>query len=106
MPKDTSFSKYKLSTRLNTPIKYKSLKQMHKSLTNSFHPYLNLARISIKPRKKLCDFTGLPCDYTCPRTSLRFFDISVYKYMGDLTPELSERFYYNKMYASSMNRKY
>jgi INO80 complex subunit C len=98
-------SNYKLSTRLNSQIKYKSLKQMHKALSASFHPYLNLSRISIKPRKKLCDFTGLPAPYTCPKTSLRFYDLSVYKYMGSLPAEICENYYNNKMYALN-NKKY
>jgi len=99
MPK---LSKYKLSTRLNLQVKYKSLKQMYKALSTSYHPYLTLTRISVKPRKKLCDFTGLPTHYMCPRTFLRYYDLSVYKYMISLPSEISENFYDNKMYGMNM----
>lgn len=95
-------SKYKLSTRLDTQTKFKSLKQMYKSLRSTYHPYLALTRISVRPRKKLCDFTGLPTVYTCPKTFLRFYDLSVYKYMVSLPSEISESFYENKMYGSSI----
>lgn len=95
-------SKYKLSTRLNSQIKYKSMKQMYKSLTLSSHPYLNLPRFSVKHRRKLCDFTGLPTPYTEPRTSLRFYDLSVYKYLQSLSADISEKFYHNKMYGNSL----
>lgn len=94
--------KYKLSTRLNSQIKYKSMKQMYKSLVAAAHPYLSLSRFSVKPRRKLCDFTGLPTSYTEPRTSLRFYDLSVYKYLQGLSAELSEKFYHNKMYGNSL----
>lgn len=98
----TRLSKYKLSTRLNTQIKYKSMKQMYKGLSVSFHPYLSLPRFSVRPGKKLCDFTGLPTSYTDPRTSLRFYDLSVYKYLQSLPAEISEKFYHNKMYGSGL----
>lgn len=100
-------SKYKISTRLDSQIKYKSMKQMYKGLQISNHPYLNLQKMSIKPRKKLCDFTGLPTSYTDPRSSLRYYDLSVYKYLQNLPADLSEKFYNNKMYGNSMlnNRK-
>lgn len=94
-------SKYKLSTRLDSQIKYKSMKQMYKQLSTTFHPYLNLVRYSVKPRRKLCDFTGLPTSYTDPRSSLRFYDLSVYKYLQSLSADLSEKFYHNKMYGHS-----
>ncbi|KAM0681232.1 chromatin-remodeling complex subunit ies6 [Glugoides intestinalis] len=92
--------KYKKSTRLDAQIKYKSMKQMYKALNLSQHPYLSLSRFSVKPRRKLCDFTGLPSSYTDPRTSLRFYDLSVYKYLQSLPADISEKFYYNKMYGN------
>ena len=81
---------------------------MLKQLSQNYHPYLNLPRISLRPRKHLCDFTGLPTVYTCPRTQLRFFDVSVYKYMISLPSEICEKYYANKMYgnnAYNLNRK-
>lgn len=101
----TKLLKYKLSTKLDSQTKFKSLKQMYKSLCNIYHPYLALTRISIKPRRKLCDFTGLPTVYTCPKTFLRFYDLSVYKYMISLPSEISEGFYENKMYGSRLSYK-
>lgn len=97
-----NISNYKLSSRLGSQTKYKSLKQMYKFLLSIDHPYLNLARISIKPRKKLCDFTGLPTVYTCPRTFLQFYDLSVYKFMIALPSEISENYYKNKMYGMNL----
>lgn len=94
-----SLKNLKLSSRLASQIKYKSLKQMTKGLIQSKHPYFCLARLSQKPRKKLCDFTSLPATYTCPRTYLRFFDLSVYKFLSSLSSEVSEKYYDNKMYG-------
>lgn len=100
-------SKYKLSTRLNTQTKGKTYKQLYKALCAQYHPYLTLPRISVKPRKKLCDFTGMPAPYTCPRTSLRYCNLSVYKYLRSLSSEHNEKYYEIKTYGATMlnNRK-
>lgn len=95
-------SKFKLSTRLDTPTKNKGMKQLYKTLCAQYHPYLTLSRISVKPPKKLCDLTGLPGPYTCPRTSLRFHNLSVYKYLQEIGAEKSEKFFETKNYASNL----
>ena len=98
--------KYKLLTRSNANIKSKSLKQMYKTMVAQQHPYLTLPRISVRPRRKLCDLTGLPAPYTCPRTLLRFFNLSVFKYLRNLSSEHSEKYYAIKTYGKNMLNKY
>ena len=95
-------SRYKLSTRLDSITKNKSLKQLHKSLSAQEHPYVSLVRISTKPPRKLCDLTGLPGPYTCPRTQLRYHNLSVFKYLQELSSEHIEKFFEIKNYASKI----
>ena len=94
--------KYKLSTRLGAVGKTKTLKQMHKALLAADHPYLGLARLSVRPQKKLCDLTGLPAPYTCPRTSLRFFNLSVFKYIRAMSSDRNEKYYEIKTYGADL----
>lgn len=98
----SKLSKYKLSSRLDSYTKGKSLKQMYKSLVARDHPYLSLPRISVKPPKKLCDLTGLPAPYKCPRTALRFYNLSVFKYLRSLSSERSEKYYEMKTYGQNL----
>ncbi|KAI5170477.1 INO80 complex subunit C [Pancytospora epiphaga] len=98
----TDVSQYKLSTRQGQPNKYKSLKHIQKNPSFQNHPYFGLSRISVKPLRKLCDFTGLPTHYTCPRTSLRYYNVSVYKYLESLNPEHVESYYRIKTYSKSI----
>lgn len=94
--------KYKTSSRIDQSSKNKTLKQMYKALSAEYHPYLTLSRISVRPHKKLCDLTGLPGIYTCPRTLLRYYNISAYKYLQELTSERSEKFFEIRNYASKL----
>ncbi len=96
----THLSKYKLSTRQNLSNKSKSFKHLYKQLVMQDHPYLALLRISVKPPMKICDFTGLPAQYRCPKTSLRFHNLSVFKYLRSLTSEHIEKYYEIKTYGS------
>lgn len=100
MPDDVR--RYKLETWGGTQAKSRSLKQMHKAMVAQQHPYLTLPRISVRPRRKLCDLTGLPAPYTCPRTLLRFFNLSVFKYLRSLSSEHSEKYYAIKTYGKTM----
>ncbi|KAI5148615.1 INO80 complex subunit C [Enteropsectra breve] len=95
-------NKYKSSTRIGQNIKPKTLKQMYKTLIKQEHPYLALPRIPILPSKRLCDFTGLPAQYTCPRTKLRFYDLSIYKYLRELGSEHSEKYYKMRYYGETL----
>ncbi|KAI4291341.1 INO80 complex subunit C [Pancytospora philotis] len=95
-------SRYKLTTRAATPAKNKTLKNMYRAMVAQEHPYLALTKISVMPPRRLCDFTGLPAPYTCPRTSLRFFNLSVYKYLRSLSSEHSENYYSIKMYGKNL----
>lgn len=97
-----NISQYKHSTRATGQAKNKTLKSMYKTMVAQEHPYLALARLSVMPPKKLCDFTGLPAPYTCPRTSLRYFNLSVYKYLRSLSFEHSEIYYGIKTYGKSL----
>lgn len=99
---NSDLSKYKLLARGSVQTKNRSLKQMYKTMVAQQHSYVTLPRISVRPRKKLCDLTGLPAPYTCPRTLLRFFNLSVFKYLRSLSSEHSEKYYDIKTYGKNM----
>lgn len=50
-------------------------------------PHLLETLISNRPRKKICDITGLPTVYTCERTGLNYFNKDVYEYIRNLKAE-------------------
>lgn len=95
-------SRYKLKEKGSAEFKNKTLRGLYKSMHREQHPYLGIMRISVKPPRKLCDITGLPAPYTCPRTSLRFFNLSVYKYLRSLSSEQHDMFYQIKTYGSTL----
>jgi INO80 complex subunit C len=53
-----------------------------------------LNRISMKPAMKVCDLTGLPAQYTCPRTKLNYYDGCIYEIISDLKMDAAQ--YYQK----------
>jgi len=73
-----------------TPRKYKLLKQillMDRNKTDipiDAPLYSNIeAPPSVFPKKKYCDITGLKAIYTDPKTGLRYYDSTVYKYIQE-----------------------
>lgn len=99
---NNKLSKYKLSSRLNTSNKSKSLKQIYKQLVAQNHPYLSLVKFSVKPPMKICDFTSLPAFYKCPKTHMRFYNLSVFKYLRSLNSEHCEKYYEIKTYGFNL----
>jgi INO80 complex subunit C len=84
----------KAVTYKNKSIKFKSLKQMLPQLIETDHKYVQISsRISLQPRRKLCDLTGLPAPYTCPTTHLFYYDLSVYRKIGDLSSDRIQRLF-------------
>jgi len=80
------------NAKYSTPKKYKLLKQIlmmdkNKSDIPVDAPlYLNIeAPPSVYPRKKYCDITGLKSIYTDPKSGLRYYDSTVYKYIQEQT---------------------
>lgn len=74
-------------------VKMRSMRQLYKALHAERHPYFALVRFSAKAPRRLCDFTGLPAPYTCPRTDLRFCDLSVFRYMRSLPVEQTTQYF-------------
>jgi INO80 complex subunit C len=84
----------KAMTYKNKNIKFKSLKQMLPQLIEADHKYIQISsRISLQPRRKLCDLTGLPALYTCPATHLFYYDLSVYRRIVDLSSDRVQRLF-------------
>lgn len=103
------FKNHSKST-INKQIKFKTLKQMLKSM-ETMEPkyYACYNTISTRPKKKICDITGLPAKYTCPRTNLNFYDLSVYEEICDMRHETIDKIRYMKNYGQELNvfkRKY
>jgi len=76
--------------KYTTPKKYKLLKQilmMDRNKTDipiDAPLYMNIeAPPSVFPRKKYCDITGLKSIYTDPKSGLRYYDSTVYKYIQE-----------------------
>lgn len=59
--------------------KNKTLKQLQSKISAEYPLYASLfTRISVKPQIQLCDITGLPAKYVCPRTGLQYNSKKVY----------------------------
>jgi hypothetical protein len=64
----------------------KSLKQIIDTLPAN-HPYLTCkAPLSLLPKNKYCDITGLETIHTDPKTGLRIYDSSCYQLIKQLSP--------------------
>ena len=64
----------------------KALKQIIETLPPD-HPYLTCkAPLSLLPKNKYCDVTGLETIHTDPKTGLRFYDASCYQLIKQLSP--------------------
>lgn len=68
--------------------KTKGVKFILKKLKDKEPEFFSIInRVSMKPKIKLCDVTGLPAHYTCPKTKLNYFDEDVYYYIQDMNAD-------------------
>ena len=86
--------KFKDSSKslINKKVKFRTLKQLLRTIEKDEPKYFSSQNVvSVRPRKKLCDLTSLPARYTCPKTGLYFYDLSVYEEIGNLRHEMVKR---------------
>lgn len=80
-------------SRINKNIKYRGVKYNYKSLQADNSKYIeNANKMSIKPDVRLCDITGLPGNYKCPRTGLYYYNLDVYEQIKDLKIEVAQSY--------------
>ena len=70
----------------------KNLKQLLDSLPGDHAYHATRAPISLRPRNKYCDITGLEGRHTDPKNNLRYHDASVYAFIQDL-PQATVQLY-------------
>lgn len=93
---------YKNMSYAEQNLKYKSLKQMMQSLLLEDNKYIQISnKVTVRPKKKLCDLTGLPSFYTCPTTGLNYYDSSVYKIINELSSDRVKRLFELKEFGIS-----
>ncbi|TBT97043.1 YL1 nuclear domain-containing protein [Hamiltosporidium tvaerminnensis] len=86
------FKNYKKS-KIGKNIKYRGSKHLLKQLQEEGAEYLFMInQITNKPLKKICDITGLPSNYTCPRTNLNYYNGEVYEYIRNIRPEIVQQY--------------
>lgn len=80
-------------SRINKNIKYKGIKYNFKALQAENSKYIeNANKMSIKPNINLCDITGLPCNYKCPRTGIYYYNLDVYEQIKDVKIEAAQNY--------------
>ncbi|PWN41086.1 hypothetical protein IE81DRAFT_324907 [Ceraceosorus guamensis] len=47
---------------------------------------------SLRPRKKMCDITGLPAPYTDPKSGLRYHSVEIYKLIKTFGPGVDQAY--------------
>ncbi|KAF9764090.1 Chromatin-remodeling complex subunit ies6 [Nosema granulosis] len=78
------YSTYKLGN-----FKNRSMKVFTKDMDIYKMKYMEIAsRYSERPKKKVCEFTGLPAMFTFPNSRLYYYDSSVYKHIKMLSSDL------------------
>lgn len=71
--------------------KNKTLKQLSSRIAVEYPMYYSLfSRISIKPQIKLCDITGLPAKYICPRTGLQYCNSKIYSRIREMPTDTAQ----------------
>ncbi|CAD25328.1 hypothetical protein [Encephalitozoon cuniculi GB-M1] len=94
----------KKSTYIGKNMKFKTLKQLLPRLIEKDHRYLQISsRVSVKPRMKLCDLTGLPAPYTCPNTGLFYYDSSVYKRICELPSDRVQKLFQLREFGKTLS---
>ena len=77
---------FKTGTEFKQERKPKNLKTLLDSLPSA-HLYNSIkAPLTLLPRNKYCDITGLEAPHTDPKSTLRYHDASVYHLVKDLAP--------------------
>ncbi|KAI5192816.1 INO80 complex subunit C [Nematocida minor] len=68
--------------------KNKTLKQLQTRIAAEYPSYASLfTRVSVEPQLQLCDITGLPAKYVCPRTGLQYSSSKVYSKIREIPTE-------------------
>lgn len=89
---------------INKQIKFRTFKQLHKVIISEEPKYLfTYNAVSVRRRKRLCDLTGLPAKYTCPRTGLYFYDLSVYEEISKMRHEVVDKIKHLRDYGKELN---
>ncbi|KAI5161568.1 INO80 complex subunit C [Nematocida ausubeli] len=71
--------------------KNKTLKQLQARIASESPLYTALFnRVSVKPQLQLCDITGLPAKYVCPKTGLQYNSCKVYKKIREMPTEAAQ----------------
>lgn len=84
--------------------KNKNMKSYGKTLDIYNLKYMEISsRFSVRPKKKLCEFTGLPAQFRCPYTRLYYYDSSVYKHLRHLSSDVITYIYKTKEIGKNFN---
>ncbi|RVD91280.1 hypothetical protein TUBRATIS_22720 [Tubulinosema ratisbonensis] len=84
--------------------KFKTLKQLQKTMETEELKYMSIfTNKSARPPKKLCDITGLPAKYTCPRTGLYFFDTACYDLICESRMENNDKIKSLRFFGADLN---
>jgi INO80 complex subunit C len=93
------YSTYKLGN-----FKNRSMKVFTKDMDIYNMKYMEISvRYSERPKKKICEFTGLPAMFTFPNSRLYYFDSSVYKHLKVLSSDLITFIYKTKEMCKNYN---
>lgn len=94
----------KYSTYKQGNFKNKNMRTFSKNLDVYNLKYMEIAnRFSVRPKKKICVFTGLPAMFTCPYTRLSYYDSSVYKHIKTLSSDVINYIYETKEIFKNFN---
>ncbi|KAJ2615991.1 chromatin-remodeling complex subunit ies6 [Coemansia sp. RSA 1285] len=89
-------AEYKSNRRwknLKQVIAQEQQQQLGERLPVDFPVYWNIdAPPSLKPQKKYCDITGLPAEYTDPKTNIRYHSAEVYQIVRTLPPGTEQEY--------------
>lgn len=94
----------KYDTYKQGKFKNKNMRSYGKSLDIYNLKYMEISsRYTVKPKKKLCEFTGLPAQFRCPYTRLYYYDSSVYKHLRQLSSDVITFIYKTKEIGKTFN---
>lgn len=97
----------KYSTYKQGNFKNKNMRTFSKGMDIYSLKYMEIAnRFSVRPKKKICEFTGLPAMFTCPYTRLSYYDSSVYKHIKTLSSDVINFIYETKEMCKNFNPFY
>lgn len=71
--------------------KNRTLKQLQGRIASESPLYASLfTKVSVQPQLQLCDITGLPAKYICPRTGLQYNSSKVYAKIREMPTESAQ----------------